>query len=96
MTQATEIKASSTVLFATGCYSDYSVGCLGRVLKPINKAVWDEMVKGATVAPSYAPEPRFESAAAMAWLIANGYIEEVTYVGLHLGDYGDTPKWENA
>jgi hypothetical protein len=63
----------------------------------MNEAAWQEMVAGCSKPASYDPEYiRFEEDEAIAWLKANGYIEEVEYVELHLGDYGRAPRWENA
>lgn len=98
MTQATEIRVGQMVAFSCGEYSDYSISGFSRVLKPINEAVWDAMVAGCTAPPSYDPDddPRFHEEKAVPWLVANGYVEEVEYTELHLGDYGRAPRWTHA
>jgi hypothetical protein len=98
MTQATEIKVGEVVAFSSGEYSDYRIGSFAKVLKPLNAEVWETMRVACTVPPEYDPEgdPRFDEYKAVPWLVANGYIEEVTYTELHLGDFNRLPRWENA
>lgn len=93
-----EIKAGAVVCFSTGCYSDYSVGSFARVLKPINEAVWKDMTDACTHPREWDKDgdPRFNSDEAVPWFVKNGYIEEVEYQELHLGDYAETPKWSMA
>lgn len=98
MTQATEIPVGAMIALSSGEYSDYRVGCFSRVLRPLNEAVWEEMRSACTVPPDYDPteSPRFDEYKAVPWLVANGYIEELPYTELHLGDYGELPKWATA
>jgi hypothetical protein len=98
MTAKTQIEVGEVVAFSSGEYSDYRIGSFAKVLKPLNKAVWDEMVAACTVPPDYDPDgdPRFDEDKAVPWLVKNGYIEEVEYTELHLGDYHRAPAWENA
>lgn len=93
-----ELPAGQIVAFSTGCYSDYSVGVFAKLLKALNQTAWEAMLDAATAPPDYNPkgDPRFNSDKAVEWLRANGYIEEVEYVELHLGDYGDRPEWADA
>ena len=94
MTQATEFPAGSVVAFSSGEYSDYSIGAFSKVLKPINEAVWNAM-RAACKGTDWDPD-RFDDGKAVPWLVANGYIEEIEYQELHLGDYGRCPDWGNA
>lgn len=96
MQKGHELPAGTTVMFSSGCYSDYSVQRVARLLKPLNEAAWNEMLAAATHATSYSEHLRFHSDEAMEWLLKNGYIEDLEYVEMHLGDYGDSPKWEDA
>jgi hypothetical protein len=97
MTQATEIAVGEFLALSSGEYSDYRIGCFSRVLKPITKAVWGQMVEACTEPLNYAPEEQsFNESKVAPWLVANGYIEEIPYHELHLGDYGDKPSWESA
>lgn len=92
-----EVPAGQTVMFSSGCYSDYSVGCIGKLLKPLNEAAWNEMCAFANGPSEWRPNGGyFETDKAMTWLREHGYIEDMEYVELHLGDYGDAPKWEDA
>ncbi len=76
MTQASEIPAGTLVAFSSGEYSDYRVNSFGRVLKPINRDVWELMGKSCSVAPEWDKEgdKLFQEDRAVPWLIANGYI----------------------
>jgi hypothetical protein len=96
MQKGHELPAGTTVAFSTGCYSDYSVGPFAKLLKPMNEAAWAAMVADATRPSTYWPDGFFQSEKAIEWLRENGYIEEVEYVELHLGDYGYAPSWEEA
>lgn len=98
MEKGKELPAGQVVAFSTGCYSDYSVNAFGKLLKPMNEAAWNQMCADCTAPPDYYPEgdPRFDSDKAMEWLRANGYIEEIEYVELHMGSYRETPNWEDA
>lgn len=93
------LKPGQIIYFSTGCYSGYGVCGVARVLKPFAKKVFEQMVSDCTRAPEYDKdeEPRFNSDEAMPWFVNNGYIEEVDYQELHLGDYSfETPRWEDA
>jgi hypothetical protein len=98
MTQKTQIEAGEVVAFSSGEYSDYGISGFSKVLKPLNKTVWDEMVAACTAPPDYDPDddPRFHDDRVMPWLVKNGYIEEIEYTELHLGAYRRAPAWENA
>ena len=98
MTQATEIGIGETVAFSSGEYSDYRIGSFAKVLKPINAGVWESLREGCTEPPEYdkTASPRFDEYKAVPWLIANGYIEEIEYTELHLGDYDTLPNWSEA
>lgn len=98
MTQATEIAAGQVITLASGEYSDYRVILVARVLKPINAALWEQMRLACFAPPSYDPEddPCFQVDMCAPWLLNNDIIEEIEYTELHLGDYGELPKWENA
>jgi hypothetical protein len=97
MDSGKELPAGTMVAFSTGCYSDYSVNGFAKLLKPLNQSAWEEMVEAALEPNEYATDGKsFERTKAMAWLIANGYIEDTEYVELHMGDYGDTPSWADA
>lgn len=98
MEKGKELPAGTTVAFSTGSYSDYSVGPFGKLLKPLNEGTWDAMCDAASAPPDWDPQgdPRFNSDKALEWLRANGYIEEVEYVELHLGDYSQRPSWGHA
>lgn len=93
------LKPGTIVYFSEGCYSGYGVMGMARVLKPFAKKVFEEMVAACTHPPEYDKEgdPRFHSEEAMPWFLKNGYIEEIEYQELYLGDYSfDTPRWEDA
>lgn len=96
MQKGHELPAGQTVMFSSGAYSDYSVMSFGKLLKPLNEAAWDEMCKASLRESTWKPDGYFESDKAMEWLRSNGFIEEVEYVEIHMGDYGDRPKWEHA
>ena len=98
MTQASEIPAGTLVAFSSGEYSDYRVNSFGRVLKPINRDVWELMGKSCSVAPEWDKEgdKLFQEDRAVPWLIANGYIEEIEWHELHLGSYAGFNDWSYA
>lgn len=98
MTQATEIAVGETVAFSSGEYSDYRIGSFAKVLKPINQEVWELMREACTEPPEYdkTADPRFDEYKAVPWFVSNGYIEEIEYTELHLGDYGRCPDWSDA
>lgn len=98
MTQATQIEVGQIVAFSAGEYSDYRIGCFAKVLKPINAGVWEAMRVACSEIPSWGDEDDkyFEESKAAPWLIANGYIDEIDYTELHLGEYGSLPDWSEA
>ena len=93
-----EIPVGALVAFSTGCYSDYRVGPFGKVLKTINEEVWEEMRAGCTKVPEYHKDadPRFDLYGAAQWFITNGYVEEVEYTELHIGEYSQCNSWADA
>ena len=100
MTQATEIPVGTVVVFSTGEYSDYGYCGMVRVLKPLHADLWENMRTAANVLPDYAQGDeqyrRFDEGAAIAWLVAQGYVEEMEYTELHMGDYDACPRWSDA
>lgn len=96
MQKGHELPAGQTVMFSTGCYSDYSVMAVAKLLKPMNEDAWTAMCDASCEPNNWKPDGYFDSSKAMAWLRAERFIEEIEYVELHLGDYGDRPKWEEA
>lgn len=98
MTQATQIEVGKIVAFSSGEYSDYRIFCFAKVMKSINESVWEQMRTECSEIPSWGDEGdrRFSDEKALPWLIANGYIEEIEYTELHLGDYGRLSNWSEA
>lgn len=95
MTQAKQIEAGEIIALSSGEYSDYRIGAFSKVLKPINEEVWQLM--GESCRGNYQWDKEyFEEGKAVPWLVANGYIEEIAYTELHLGDYGRLSPWSDA
>lgn len=91
----TQINPGDVVAFSSGEYSDYRVGSFARALKPITKEVWEELGKACSKPPEWDKDgdPRFDEYKAVPWLVARGYIEEIEYHEMWMGDYGRLPKW---
>lgn len=100
MTTAIEIGVGQVIALTSGEYSSYRVISFAKVLKPINAAVWDEMVKACTTRHELYPEepPYFDDEKATPWFVDQGYIEDVEYTELHLDDDGQGKAftWEEA
>ena len=94
-TKKKAVPAGTLLLLSRGEYSDYSIVALCRVLKPIDQTVWAVMGAACTGHCERNPE-RFDDSRALPWLIEKGYVEEVEYRELHLGDYGRCSLWERA
>ncbi len=88
-----EIPVGKLLLFSQGQYSDYIVTSLARVLKPINKEVWDRISTEVTTASDWARDAMNKM---VPRLIKDGYIEEVEYQEFYLGGYGELSKWEKT
>lgn len=77
------IPAGSHIVLSCGSYSDYSIRVLGRVLKDITAEVWAAMRVASQhtrpAAHGYLSYTHHNSDAAQAWLIKQGYIEEIDY-----------------
>ena len=93
-----EVPVGALVLFSSGCYSDYGVSLLAKVLKPISESVWIAMRDGGMMVPHWdeGGEKRWDETAGRQWLITNGYIEEMEYTELHMGEYGRCSEWSHA
>jgi hypothetical protein len=87
------LKVGTIVLVSHGAYSDYTVDCVARVLKPINKTVWAKM-KAACGAKSEADEFYGDLNFALPWFLDNGYLVELESRGMHLGSYNELRNWE--
>ena len=87
------LKVGTTVLVAHGAYSDYSVDCVARVLKPINKKVWETM-KAACGVKSKEDQFYGDLHYALPWFLENGYLEEIEHYEMHLGSYNELRNWE--
>lgn len=91
MNEERQYKPGAMVAFSSGEYSDYRIGSFARVLKPITQEVWTAM-REACKDPTKWDANRMDEYKAVPWLVAQGYIEEVEYEELHLGDYGLIPE----
>lgn len=87
------MKVGEFIYFSSGEYSDYSVGPICKLLKPITKADWQEMIAACKSDVDWRP---FEQGEAVPWFIANGFVEELDATEAHLGDYCGVPEypWE--
>ena len=88
-----EIPAGKLLLISQGAYSDYTVCSIARLLKPINKEVWDRLIAEFRAESDWAYDAMDKM---VPRLIKDGYIEEVEYQELYLGSYGELRTWEEA
>jgi len=88
------LKVGTIVLVSHGAYSDYTVDCVVRVLKPINKTVWSKM-KAACGAKSEAVKEFYSDLHfALPWFLDNEYLVELENREMHLGSYNELRNWE--
>ena len=90
MKKGQELPAGTILMLSAGEYSGYGIIVIGKLLKPINETVWNEMNAALT------KDGWFERHLALPWLLEHVYLEEMEYVELTMIDYGIPTDWECA
>lgn len=90
------IPVGTLVLLTTGAYSDFEVGALLRVRRPIDADVWAQLGAACTGKDDPKYPNFFDHSLAVPWLLAQGYAEEVAMTELHTDSYGEQTPWEDA
>lgn len=88
------IKKGQMITFAEGEYSDYCVEALVCAIKEFNvkekQAEWEGEHTELKVR-KHRPRPRKEvkGTAFLPWLVSQGLVEDVDYIEIHTGSYGE-------
>jgi len=92
--QITEFKAGELMTISTGEYSDYCVNGLFSVLKDfdaqVQLAAWAAETGREMTGDGVYSNYQNKQIDYMGWLNRNGFVEDVTFRELHIGDYGET------
>jgi len=89
------IKKGQMITFAEGEYSDYCVEALVSAVKEFNvkekQAEW-EAVHTESKGCGYRSRPlrKVKGTAFLPWLVSQGLVEDVDYIEIHTGSYGDS------
>jgi hypothetical protein len=80
-----EAKAGTLLSVESGCYSDYSVTGFFVVLKTFDPVL--ELKEYLVVYPDQVAAYRFHETEFLAALLAKGFLLEISYGRMHMGDY---------